>query len=193
MTRILLIAGSARQGALSVRLRDAARAELDAAGASTDVLDLRALAMPVCDGDIESNEGPPPGALALRDALRGADALLFVTPEYNGFPTPLAFNAFDWLSRVPAAGDAPRGMAVLADKPLALLSASPGAAGGLRSLNLMRQFLGGTFGMLVLPQQLAVAQANAAFDDAGALRDERQRQSLADIARRLVALAQRQR
>jgi chromate reductase, NAD(P)H dehydrogenase (quinone) len=188
-TRVLLIAGSAREGAFSVKLRAAAQREIEAAGATSVLLDLRALALPLYDGDLEARDGPPVGARVLRDAVVAADALLFITPEYNGFPTPLALNAFDWLSRVPAEAAAPSGLAATANKPLALLSSSPGLLGGLRALALMRQFLGGNFQMLVLPQQLAVGKAQEAFDDSGALKDARSRQSLADIATRLCATA----
>lgn len=189
--RILLIAGSAREGALSVRLRDAARRELAAAGAATDVLDLRALDLPLYDGDLEARQGRPAGARTLRDALAASDAVLLVTPEYNGFPTPLVINAFDWLSRVPAEADRPAGLAVTADKPLALLSSSPGALGGQRALTLVRQYLGGMFQMLVLPQQFALGKAHEAFDDAGVLKDARAAKTVAEIARRLVLLASR--
>jgi len=189
--RILLIAGSARSGAFSARLRDVALREVEAAGAEPRTIDLRALDLPLYDGDLEARAGVPAGARTLLDALDRADGLLFVTPEYNAFPTPLALNAFDWLSRVQAAEGAPGGMAVVADKPVALMSTSPGAFGGMRALALMRQYLGGAFQMLVLPQQLAVGKAGEAFDDTGALKDARLQQSVADIVRRLVALSTR--
>lgn len=187
--RILLIAGSARQGAYSVCLRDAARREADAAGATTHVLDLRELQLPLYDADLEARDGMPAGAKALRDVLADTDGLLFVTPEYNGFPTPLALNAFDWLSRVQAASGALSGMAVLADKPVALLATSPGPFGGMRAMALMRQYLGGQFQMLVLPQQLAVGNANEAFDEHGQLKESRLQHTVADIVRRLVTRA----
>ncbi len=115
--RLLLMAGSARSGALSGRLRDAARHAADAAGASTSVLDLRALALPLYDADLEAAQGLPAGARSLRDAIASNDAVLIVTPEYNGFPTPLVINAFDWLSRLQAEGKLPSGLATTAGKP----------------------------------------------------------------------------
>ena len=124
--KVLFIAGSARGGALSVKLRDAARAVADAAGAQTSVLDLRELALPLYDGDIEAAQGVPAGAATLRDAIREHDAVVLVTPEYNGFPTPMVINAFDWLSRLKD------GIAATTNKPVALLASSPGALGGLR-------------------------------------------------------------
>jgi NAD(P)H-dependent FMN reductase len=187
--RILALAGSSRSGALSLRLRDAAAAALRMAGADVELLDLRALDLPLYDGDLEAGSGVPEGARRMRDALLQCEGVLFVTPEYNGFLTPLALNAWDWLSRLGAEGDKPSGLAATAGKPLALLSSSPGPMGGMRALGLVRQFLGGTFQMLVLPQQLAVGRANEAFDDSGALKDVRQQKALEQMAGGLLRLA----
>ena len=118
----------------------------------------------------------PAAALQLRDAFQAHDALLLVTPEYNGFPTPLVLNAFDWMSRIPAAAPGGGGLAATANKPAALLSASPGPLGGLRSMNLLRQYLGGAFAMIVVPQQFALGRAGEAFDAAGALKEARSQQ-----------------
>jgi chromate reductase len=178
--KLLLIAGSARQGALSVRLRDAARQAAHKAGASTDVLDLRALALPLYDGDLEAAEGVPAGATALRDAIAAHDALLIATPEYNGFPTPLVINAFDWLSRLPD------GLAVTANKPVALVSSSPGALGGLRSMNFLRQYLQMAFQMLVLPAQQAVGRAHEAFAADGALAEPRAAATLDGVVKAVL-------
>jgi NAD(P)H-dependent FMN reductase len=178
--KLLLIAGSSRQGALSVRLRDAARQAAERAGASTDVLDLRALALPLYDGDLEAAQGVPAGATALRDAIAAHDALLIATPEYNGFPTPLVINAFDWLSRLPD------GLAVTANKPVALVSSSPGALGGLRSMNFLRQYLQMAFQMLVLPQQQSVGRAHEAFAADGALAEPRAAASLDGVVKAVL-------
>jgi chromate reductase len=178
--RLLLIAGSAREGALSVRLRNAARQVADAAGAQTSLLDLRALALPIYDGDIEATQGVPAAAQTLRDAIAGHDAVLIVTPEYNGFPTPLLINAFDWLSRLKD------GLATTADKPVALLASSPGLLGGLRALNFLRQYLQMAFQMLVLPRQQAVARANEAFTTEGGLADAKAAAVLDGVVKALL-------
>jgi chromate reductase, NAD(P)H dehydrogenase (quinone) len=182
-TKLLLIAGSARQGALSARLRDAARAVADAAGAETSVLDLRALALPLYDGDIEASQGVPASAQTLRDAIAAHDAIVIVTPEYNGFPTPLMINAFDWLSRLKD------GIATTTDKPVALLASSPGALGGLRSLNYTRQYLQMAFQMLVVPQQQALSKAHEAFAADGALADAKAATMLAGVVNAVLKLA----
>jgi NAD(P)H-dependent FMN reductase len=178
--RVLLIAGSARDGALSVKLRDAARRTAEAAGAHTSVFDLRTLALPIYDGDIQARDGVPASTARLRDAVAAHDALVLVTPEYNGFPTPLFINAFDWLSRLPD------GLEVTADKPVALLSSSPGALGGLRAMNYLRQYLQMAFQMLVVPQQQALARANEAFADDGSLAEARARSTLEGVINALL-------
>jgi NAD(P)H-dependent FMN reductase len=187
--RLLLIAGSARHGALSVKLRDAARHAAEVAGAATDVLDLRELALPLYDGDLEAAHGVPDGARRLRDAIAAHDAMVVVTPEYNGFPPPLVINAFAWLSRLPAEAGAPAGVAVTAGKPVALLSSSPGAIGGLRAMNFLRQYLQMAFGMLVVPRQHAVGNANAVFDEQGALKDEKAMQAVQSVVQALLRVA----
>ena len=188
-SKILVIAGSAREGALSVRLAGAAAAALSAAGAQVTPLDLRALDLPLYDGDVEAAHGVPDGARTLRNALLANDALLLVTPEYNGFPTPLVINAFDWLSRLKPEGELPAGLGATAGKPVALLSSSPGPLGGLRALNLMRQFLGLTIGMLVVPQQFALGRAGEAFAADGALIDAKAQQAVAGVTTALLRIS----
>ncbi|HEX3178993.1 MAG TPA: NADPH-dependent FMN reductase [Methylomirabilota bacterium] len=79
---------------------------------------------PLYNADVQNARGIPPAVSILADAIRDADGVIFVTPEYNfGIPGPLK-NAIDWLSRLreqPFAG-----------KPIALQSASPGPLGGAR-------------------------------------------------------------
>ncbi|CUA98416.1 NADPH-dependent FMN reductase [Thiomonas bhubaneswarensis] len=186
--RLLILPGSVRAGALSGRLAASAANLAPACGMQPRLFDLRALALPLYDGDLEAAQGVPAGALALRAALIDSDAVLVVTPEYNGFPTPLVINAFDWLSRIPA-GEQPAGLAVTANKPVALLSSSPGALGGLRAMNALRQYLQMAFAMLVIPQQYALGRAHEAFDEQGALRDPRAAQGVQGVLDALAGLA----
>ncbi|MEO5686267.1 MAG: NAD(P)H-dependent oxidoreductase [Burkholderiaceae bacterium] len=174
--RLLIISGSERAGSFNRSLARVAAAAARRDGCDVTELDLRALLLPLYDGDIEHASGVPAAALQLRDALHAHDALLLVTPEYNAFPTPLVLNAFDWLSRIPATAPGGGGMAATTNKPAALLSASPGPLGGLRSMNLLRQYLQGAFAMIVVPQQFALGRASEAFDEAGALKDAKSQQ-----------------
>ena len=179
--RLLIIAGSERAGSYNRHLARVAAAAARRDGCTVTEFDLRALALPIYDGDIERDDGVPPAALQLRDAVLAHDALLLVTPEYNAFPTPLVLNAFDWLSRIPASAPGGGGKEATANRPAALLSASPGPLGGLRSMNLLRQYLQGAFAMIVVPQQFALGRAGEAFDDAGALKDAKAQHSVEGV------------
>ncbi|MCT9811043.1 NAD(P)H-dependent oxidoreductase [Acidovorax sp. Be4] len=188
--KILIIPGSARDGSFNRRLAEFAARQARAAGQEATLLDLRALNLPLYDADLEALSGVPAGALRLQQAIQASDAVLLVTPEYNGFPTPLVINAFDWLSRIPATQEQPAGLAVTANKPAGLLSASPGAGGALRSMNFLRQYLQMAFAMVVVPQQFALGRAHEAFDATGALQDPRAVQSVETVLQSLARLAQ---
>lgn len=175
--RLLVIAGSARAGSFNRRLAAVAAGAARQAGAAVTELDLGALDLPVYSAEIEA-AGLPMGAVELRRQFAQHDALLISAPEYNGFPTPLLINALDWASRVPAADGLPAGTAAIKGLVAGLVSASPGAMGGLRGLMSLRHFLGTGLGMLVVPDQFALGGASAAFDAQGALTDTRQAESL---------------
>ncbi|MBL8304932.1 MAG: NAD(P)H-dependent oxidoreductase [Ideonella sp.] len=185
---VLVMPGSARQASLNRRLAAAAAARLAAAGAGVTTVDWAALDIPLYHGDVEA-AGMPAGAVALWRQIAAHDAVLVVTPEYNAFPPPLLVNAFDWVSRVPAADGLPAGLGVTAGKVTGLLSASPGALGGLRSLMFLRQFLQLSIGMLVVPEQFALGQANQAFAEDGRLADARQASGLQRVIDALLRTA----
>jgi chromate reductase, NAD(P)H dehydrogenase (quinone) len=185
---LIVISGSQRNGSYNLRLSRVAAGMARERGAEVNEFDLRALALPIYDGDLEAASGVPAGARALQ-ALAAADAMLLVTPEYNGFPTPLVINAFDWLSRLPAGDGLPTGLTTTANKPVGLLSASPGALGGLRSMNFLRQYFQMNFQMVVQPQQNALSRAGDAFDESGALKDPKTVAAVAGVVDALLAFA----
>ena len=185
---VLVMPGSARHASLNRRLAAAASAHLTAAGAAPTTVDWAALDIPLYHGETE-DAGLPAGALALWRQIAAHDAVLVVTPEYNAFPPPLLVNAFDWVSRVPAAEGLPGGLGVVAGKVTALTSASPGALGGLRSLMFLRQFLQLSLGMLVVPEQFALGQAHQAFAEDGSLADPKQSAGLQRVLDALLRTA----
>lgn len=187
--KLLVIPGSSREGSYNFALARVAVAIAQAQGAEARLLDLRTLQLPVYDGDLEKAQGVPAATSELAAAIAAADAVLVVTPEYNGFPTPLVINAFDWLSRAPASGSLPAGLQITAGKAAGLLSASPGPLGGLRSMNFLRQYLQMAFGMIVHPRQFALSRASEAFDEAGGLKDEKAQQSVEGVVHALLAFA----
>jgi chromate reductase len=186
--RLLVTAGSSRAGSYNGRLADIAAGLAREAGAQVTRLDLHALDLPVFHAAIEA-AGLPAGAFALRDAFAAHDAVFIASPEYNGFPTPLLINSFAWASRVPGADGQLAGLAAMAGKPAGLVSASPGLLGGLRSLNSFRAFLQMAPAMVVVPEQFALSQAGKAFDDAGALLDEKHRQAVQRVVRATLRMA----
>lgn len=180
--RILVFAGASRTGSFNKKLAAQAAAAARAAGGDVTHVDLRDFPMPIYDGDFEATEGIPEHAMRMKQLFLSHDGLLLACPEYNSSITGLLKNTIDWVSRV-APGETP--LQCFDGKVASLVSASPGALGGLRGLVHVRAILG-NIGVFVLPTQLAVSKANEAFDEAGKLKDAKQQATLEKIARQLV-------
>jgi NAD(P)H-dependent FMN reductase len=164
--KILAFAGSTRTDSYNKKLLRLAAAAARAAGAEVTLLDLRDLPLPLFDQDLEA-QGLPPNARKLKDLMLAHHGLLLSCPEYNSSITAVLKNAIDWASRpVP---NEPQ-LACFTGKVAALLSASPGALGGLRGLVHVRSILG-NIGVIVLPDQVAVPKAQEAFTPEGTLKD----------------------
>ena len=180
--KILVFAGSSRLASFNKKLAALAAAALRAAGAEVTHVDLRDFPMPLYDGDLEASAGIPEQAMRMKGLFNSHDGLLLACPEYNSTITPLLKNTIDWVSRS-APGETP--LQCFDGKVASLVSASPGALGGLRGLVHVRAILA-SIGVLVLPAQLAVSKAGEAFDEAGKLRDAKQQATLDKIATQLV-------
>ncbi len=163
--KILIFAGSTRNGSLHRRLAMEAAERLEAAGADATFADLRDYPMPLYDGDLEAAQGLPPAAKAFKELVRRHDAIVIASPEYNGSFTALLKNTIDWISR-PEAGEPT--LAVLRGKVAAIMSVSPGPGGGGRGLRHLRELLE-MIGVTVIPGQLAIARSSQAFDSQGKL------------------------
>jgi chromate reductase len=120
---------------------------------------------PLYNADIQNSTGFPAPVQTLADAIRAADGVIFVTPEYNfGIPGPLK-NAIDWVSRVqnqPFAG-----------KPVALQSASPGPVGGARVQYDMRRSMVFLDALTLNKPEIFIGNCAQRIDDkAGKITDE---------------------
>lgn len=184
--KILAFAGSTRAGSFNRQLLAIAADAARAAGAEVTVVELRELALPLFDQDLEAVSGLPEGARKFKALLRASDGFLIASPEYNSSVTAVLKNAIDWASRAESDDEPP--LAAFRGKSAALFAASPGALGGLRGLVHLRSILG-NIGVLVLPEQVCIPVAHEAFDGAGKLKDERKTRQVAVLAKALAELA----
>jgi NAD(P)H-dependent FMN reductase len=182
--KVLAFAGTTRTESYNKRLAKLAALAARAAGAEATYLDLRDLPLPLYDGDLEAQGGLPANARQLKDLMLAHDGFLIAAGEYNSSITGVLKNAIDWASR-PVPGEAP--LACFTDKVVGLMSASPGALGGLRALVHVRAILG-NINCLVVPDQIAVPKAHEAFHPDGTLKDAKQQQGVEKVAARVVGL-----
>ncbi len=166
--RLLAFAGSTRVDSYNKRLVRLAAEGARAAGAEVTVIDLRELPMPLFDEDLETAEGLPDNTRKFKAFLRWCDGMLIASPEYNSSVTPALKNAIDWASRPEREGEP--SLECFRGKTAALMSASPGGFGGLRGLVHLRSILG-NIGVFLLPDQLSIPAAYAAFAEDGTLSD----------------------
>lgn len=176
--RVLALAGVLRQESWNRKLVALAAERARALGAEIDLLDLREVAMPLYDGDLEASGGLPSGAVAFRQRIADAHAVMISSPEYNHSIPGVLKNAIDWSSRPPR--QPWRG------KVVALMGASPGPYGAVRMLPDLRKVLS-CLGAIVIPTQLALVKADEAFDEAGRLREPMVARSLDALVEELVA------
>ncbi len=182
MPKILALAGSLRKDSFNKKLARIAAVAARAAGADVTFIDLADYRMPIYDGDLEATEGLPENAKKLKQIFKDHQGLIIASPEYNSSVSAALKNTIDWVSRpVPGEPD----LAPFIGKVAALMSASPGALGGLRGLVHLRAILG-NIKVLVLPEQIAINKAAEAFDDKGQLKDPKQAAQAKSIADRLV-------
>lgn len=141
------------------------------------------LRLPLFDEDLEIAQGFPESVLRLHGQIKAADAIVIATPEYNKALPGVLKNALDWVSRVPGAA--------WRDKPVAILSAADGRAGGERSQFSLRLCLTPFRPRLLPGPEVLIAHSRSAFDAEGRLIDERYRKSLNELMALLRAEAQR--
>ena len=180
--RILAFSGSARRASLNRQLLSVVVDAARAAGGEVTLLDLNDHVMPLYHGDLEEEKGLPEAAQRMIQLLMEHDGLLIASPEYNSMITPLLKNTLDWCTR----GDEEP----FEGKVAAVVSASPGQMGGIRSMTQARQLLT-HLGCHVIPQQCILPRAGEAFDQDGRLLNERNQKSARAVAEALVNFTRR--
>lgn len=150
--KILGISGSLRAEATNRKLlREAARLFGDGDFSEADI------DMPLYDGDDEESTGMPDAAKKLHTQIEAADAVLISTPEYNKGPSGALKNALDWVSRVE--GNPWNG------KPVAVMSAAAGRAGGERAQMVLRGFMVPFRPAILQGPEIHLAASHKAFDE----------------------------
>ena len=178
--RILAFSGSARRDSLNRKLLAVVVEAVRAVGGDVTLLDLNEYSLPLYHGDLEDKEGLPPNAQKLIELVLAHDAVLIASPEYNSQITPLLKNTIDWCTR----GDENP----LRGKAAAVVSASPGMFGGIRSMTMARQLLT-HLGCYVVPAQCVLPNADKAFDANGRLTDMRTQKAVIAVANDIVRVA----
>ncbi len=187
--KILIIPGSNRGGSYNAQLAASAHKVFSTLDCEATRISLRDYPLPILDEDLMSKNGSPDNAIKLARMIEAHDGVLLVLPEYNASLTPLIKNMMDWVSMTKKDKRGP--IRAYANTIFALASASPGGLGGIRGLSHARDILT-SIGATVIAKQVAVGNADSAFDDNDKLVGERPRallqagcESLVDSARLL--------
>ena len=162
--RVAVVVGSLRKGSFNRKLAQAIVAGAPP-GLALEIVEIRALPLYNMDDDGD----PPPASKAFKQKIAAAEAVLFVTPEYNRSVPGVLKNAIDIASR-------PYGQSAWSGKPAAVISLSPGAIGGFGANHHLRQSLV-FLNMPTLQQPEAyIGRAADLFDESGAIKNPETKQ-----------------
>ena len=167
-TKLLIFAGSTRQASLNRKLAHVAAQMARASGAEVTHIELADFDIPMYNADLEAR-GTPADVMKLKQLMFEHPAWIICSPEYNGSYTALLKNTIDWISS-PVKGDPAwqEGFKSFSGKVVGMLSASPGALGGLRSQSHLAPLLLNAQ-CWVAPRAFALGHAGDAFDAEGTL------------------------
>jgi chromate reductase len=172
--RVFAFCGSLRNGSYN-RMALRAAEELAPENVSFETFDIGRI--PLYNEDVRAQGFPPP-VEELRERIRAADAILFVTPEYNYSVPGVLKNAIDWASRPP---DQP-----FNGKPAAIMGATPSMLGTARAQYHLRQTCVFLNIFPVNQPEVLIAAAHKEFDENGRLTDEATRKLIGQLMQALV-------
>ncbi len=187
MTKILAFAGSTRKFSFNQAIVKAAAEGVKDAGAEVTVIDLADFQMPMFSEDEEAKFGMPEKAQAFKELLMDHDGFLIASPEYNSSYPALLKNAIDWASRM---GEGEKPLQAYRGKVAGIMAASPGGLGGMRVLVVLRMLLE-NLGVMVIPNQKAIANANTLVNDKGEVVDNKTLTQLKNIGKETAELAEK--
>lgn len=172
---LLGISGSLRANATNtLLLREAARLLGDCDFVEADVR------LPLYDADEEAEHGVPAAVLHLAEQIADADAVIISTPEYNKGPSGVLKNALDWVSRTEGKP--------WTDKPVAVMSAAAGRAGGERAQMVLRGFMVPFRPRILQGPEIHLADSSNQFDASGRLKSEIYERELGQLMQKLRSM-----
>jgi NAD(P)H-dependent FMN reductase len=186
--KILAFAGSLREKSYNKRVLKVAIRGAENAGVKVTYIDLKDYPMPIYNADLQDTQDFPPIAAAFQRFLLEHDGLLIASPEYNASLPAALKNVIDWASR--ANGNIKLGEC-FKGKFAAIMTASPGAFGGIRCLGHLRDVL--TILLVnTLPSEIAVATVGGVFDgDTDEMTNDNVRVILEDLGKSLADMLQK--
>ena len=167
--KIAVLVGSLRKDSINRKVAHAL-AEVAPEGLKLGIVEIWQL--PLSNEDFDAN--PPAEWTAFRDRIKAADAVLFVTPEYNRSVPGALKNALD-------VGSRPYGKSAWSGKPGAVISASPGAIGGFGSNHHLRQSLVFLNVPAMAQPEVYLGGADKLFDAGGTLINDGTRKFLTGV------------
>jgi len=188
--KLLVFAGSTRAGSYNRKLAHVVTRMATASGAQVTHIELADFDIPMYNADLEAR-GTPMDVMRLKQLMHEHPAWIVCTPEYNASYPALVKNTFDWVSS-PVKGDPVWGDDFRSSrgKVVGVLSASPGALGGLRSQSHLIPLL---FNLhcWVCPTVFALSRAGNAFDAQGELVDDVSKKRVQAVIDEVLQAAQR--
>lgn len=179
----MAFAGSLRADSFNKKILNIAVRGAKEAGAEVTFIDLSEYPLPVLSQDDEAKFGIPLNAMKLKKLFKEADGFLIASPEYNSSISGVLKNTIDWVSRPHP--EEKVYLECFIGKTAAIISASPGALGGLRGLVHLRAILG-NINVMVIPEQVSVPGPDLVFDDKGNLKEQKKQDSLVSIGKNLT-------
>jgi chromate reductase, NAD(P)H dehydrogenase (quinone) len=188
--KLLIFAGSTRQNSFNRKLAHVAADMARASSAEVTLLELGDLDIPMYNADLEA-QATPPDVMKLKQILFEHPAWIICSPEYNGSYTALLKNTIDWATS-PVKSDPAwiDGFKSFTGKVVGMLSASPGALGGLRSQSHLLPLLINSQ-CWVAPKAFALGRAGEAFDADGKLVNDKHRQNVQAVIDQVLFAAAR--
>jgi chromate reductase len=188
--KLLVFAGSTRLQSYNRRLARVVAGLGRDAGAEVTHLELGELDIPMYNADLEAR-GTPPDVMRLKQVCFEHPAWIICAPEYNASYPALLKNTLDWVSS-PVKGDPVWGddFRATRGKVVGMLSASPGALGGLRSQSHLAPLLLNLH-CWVSPTSYALGRAGDAFDPQGGLVAEGARKRVQGVIDQVLWAAER--